>query len=208
MDSRLAPQPLVFCLLFLLFMVPCLAYNEQAPRTKAPPLTKFALQSRLSGPANANPAPLPASKPVTQLATPESVPAPASFLASPVSLTGLNTLSFTPQQMLLNRSDLFALLPSRYQIHIELTPSGPANSGNPRLSAYSNFQLSPQSSLGLSLKNLSPRLKFDRPGLQTELKFRGDGIKLNFRPTAISNQLEIDVKITDDESRLDLTYRY
>lgn len=208
MDSRLAPQPLIFCLLCLLFMAPCLAYNEHAPRTKAPPLTKFALQSRLSGSAAPNSMPLAAIKPVTRLVTPELVLTPASLLASPVSLTGLNTLSFTPQQMLLNRSDLFTLLPSRYQIHIELTPSGPPNSSNPRLSAYPSLPLSSQSSLGLSFNNFRPRLNFDRDGLKTSVKLRGDGIKLNFRPTAISTQLEIDLKITDDESRFDLTYKY
>ncbi|ART83473.1 hypothetical protein CBP31_13270 [Oceanisphaera profunda] len=107
-----------------------------------------------------------------------------------------------------SNTDLFALIPKRYQVHVELIPSGPVNEGNQRLSVYPSFQLTSQSSLGFSFNKFRPRFNIERAGLQTSLHLRGDGIKLNFRPTAISTQLEFDVKITDDESRLDLTYRY
>ena len=201
MDGRLARLQLLWCWSLFLFMAPCLAYNEHAPLKAAPPLTKYALQARLNAPVTTNQA-----EPSTSVSP--AISSSSSARASAHGLTRRNTLSFTPQYMTFNNSDLFSRLPHSYQLHIELTPSGALYGDSQRLSAYQSYQLSPQSSLGMSFKSLKPRLNFDRAGLQTSLQLRGDGIKLNFRPTAISDQLQLDVKITDDESRLDLTYKY
>ena len=122
-------------------------------------------------------------------------------------LTQLNLASFTPRHWRVNDGDLFTHPPSRYQLHIELNPRGSTDQGKQRFSAYPSLQLTPQHSLGL-FHRFSPRFNIEHLGLQTAVHFRGDGIKLNFRPTAISTRLEFDLKITDGESRLDLTYRY
>lgn len=210
MDGRLARQQLLFFLPLFMFMAPCLAFEEYS--------------SRRSSNLNALPAPsarlistIAPAPPLAAVNTqpPVSVPAvalstinPAALNLSSLNLTGLTLLSFTPQNIITNNIDLFALLPKRYQVHVELIPSGPVHEGNQRLNIYPSFQLTSQSSLGFSFNKFRPRFNIERAGLQTSLHFRGDGIKLNFRPTAISTQLEFDVKITDDESRLDLTYRY
>ncbi|WP_417618133.1 hypothetical protein [Oceanisphaera sp.] len=100
---------------------------------------------------------------------------------------------------------IFGDQPRRYDMNIELRPTP---NGMPQLHAYPSLQLTPQSSVGLSLKNLRPRFDFESGGFKTSMRLRGDGIKLNIRPADPDNRLEFDIKITDDESRLDLTYRY
>ncbi|ART79647.1 hypothetical protein [Oceanisphaera avium] len=114
--------------------------------------------------------------------------------------------SFTPKSLTFTHSNLLTRLSDRYQLNLEFSPS--EVNAKPNFNAYPSYQLSSQSSLGFSFNHFRPRFNFERAGLQTSLHFRGDGVKLNFRPTAISKQLEFDVKISDDESRLDLTYRY
>ncbi|GAA3714571.1 hypothetical protein GCM10022421_22460 [Oceanisphaera sediminis] len=96
-------------------------------------------------------------------------------------------------------------IPRRYGLDIELQST---TDGNQRLAAYPSLKLTPQSSVSLSLKNLRPRLNFEGGGFKTSLKLRGDGIKLNIRPSDPDTRLEFDIKITDDESRLDCKYRF
>lgn len=184
MDGQHARHRLFFFLPLFMFITPCLAFEEQSARSATTYPLMSASRERL-------------------ISAPTSVPAPLT-----TNLSQPYVWSFTPQTMTLNSTDFFSLVPSRYQLHVEFTPSRYLNEGNPRLSAYPSFQLTSQSSLGFSFNRFRPRFNIERAGLQTSLHFRGDGIKLNFRPTAISKQLEFDVKITDDESRFDLTYRY
>lgn len=113
-----------------------------------------------------------------------------------------------PQRMTLAYPDLFGVSLSRYEFNVELRPNGSLNGGNQRLSAYPSLKLTPQSSVGFSLKNFNPRFDIERAGFKTSLRLRGDGIKLNIRPADPNNRLEFNIKITDDESRLDVTYRY
>lgn len=201
MDGRLAGQLVIFCLLFFVGLAPSFAYNEQAPRNAAPPLTKFALQARLNTP----PPPKAQTRPATETQSPNT----SHHSASSHGFTRFKVAALLPpQHMTLNGSDLLPWLSPRYQFHLQLKPSGPIEEGNSRLGAYPSLQLTPQSSLGFSFHHFSPRLNLERAGLQSSLHFRSDGVKLNFRPTAISTQLEFDVNITDDESRFDLTYRY
>ncbi|GHA24430.1 hypothetical protein [Oceanisphaera arctica] len=95
--------------------------------------------------------------------------------------------------------------PKPYGLDIELHPTA---DGSRRLAAYPSLKLTPQSSVSLSLKNFRPRLNFERGGFKTSLRLRGDGIKLNIRPSDPEIRLEFDIKITDDESRLDCKYRF
>ncbi|MBM7455814.1 hypothetical protein HNR62_001693 [Oceanisphaera litoralis] len=95
--------------------------------------------------------------------------------------------------------------PRRYGLDIELQPTA---DGNQRLAAYPSLQLTPQSSVSLSLKSFRPRLNFERAGFKTSVRLRGDGLKLNIRPSDPDTRLEFDIKITDDESRLDCKYRF
>ena len=95
--------------------------------------------------------------------------------------------------------------PKRYGLDIELHST---TDGSQRLAAYPSLKLTPQSSVSLSLKSFRPRLNFEGGGFKTSLKLRGDGIKLNIRPSDPETRLEFDIKITDDESRLDCKYRF
>ncbi len=110
-----------------------------------------------------------------------------------------------PLRFTLPSPSIMTDLPSRYGLDIELNPTA---DGNQRLTAYPSLKLTPQSSVSLSLKNFRPRLNFERGGLKTSLRLRGDGIKLNIRPSNPETRLEFDIKITDDESRLDCKYRF
>ena len=186
MDGRIANRQLFFMLPFLLMIPPGLAFEEHASRATDYPLI-LASRERLITQPSAQQTPLKTSD---------------AHLHRPY------VWSFTPQTMSLSSTDLFSLVPSRYQLHVEFTPSSYLDEGKPRLNAYPSFQLTSQSSLGFSFNRFRPRFNIERAGLQTSLHFRGNGVKLNFRPTAISTQLEFDVKITNNESRFDLTYRY
>lgn len=119
---------------------------------------------------------------------------------TPPNLNNSQPLRFT-----LAPPAIFGDIPTRYGLNVEWQPLA---DGSPRLSAYPVLKLTPQSSVGFSLKNFRPRFDFERGGFKTSMRLRGDGIKLNIRPTDPTNRLEFDIKITDDESRLDLTYRY
>lgn len=116
-----------------------------------------------------------------------------------------NVTSTQPFRFTLAPPAIFGDIPKRYGLNVEWRPTP---DGTPRLSAYPSLKLTPQSSVGFSLKNFRPRFNFERGGFKTSMRLRGDGIKLNIRPADPNNRLEFDVKITDDESRLDLTYRY
>lgn len=116
-----------------------------------------------------------------------------------------NLSSAPPLRFTLAPPAVFGDIPNRYGINFEWQPTPDGTAG---LSAYPVLQLTPQSSVGFSLKSFRPRFDFEGGGFKTSMRLRGDGIKLNIRPADPTNRLELDIKITDDESRLDLTYRY
>ena len=196
MDGLLARQRL-FCLPFFIFVAPCLAFEEHSSRHHSAPLAELAPPASLATRLITN----------IQLQLKPAVEyvslSASAFDLTTINLTQLNLASFTPQDWREHHYNLFTPPPHRYQLHLELKLSG-SDEGKQRLSAYPSLLFTPQHALG----RFSPRFNIEPLGLQTSLHFRGDGINLNFRPTAISTRLEFDLKITDDESRLDLTYRW
>jgi hypothetical protein len=62
--------------------------------------------------------------------------------------------------------------------------------------------------VSLSIKDYRPNLNLEGDGYKTSLRLRGDGVKLSIRPRDPRNRLEVDLKITDDESSLDLRYKF
>ncbi|ATG74851.1 hypothetical protein CGX12_09705 [Zobellella denitrificans] len=106
--------------------------------------------------------------------------------------------SIDPQQLI---SDT----PKRYGLDLELREN---EDGNARLAAYPRLQLTPESSVSLSIKDYRPNLNLEGDGYKTSLRLRGDGVKLSIRPRDPRNRLEVDLKITDDESSLDLRYKF
>ncbi|PSJ46205.1 hypothetical protein C7H85_06055 [Zobellella endophytica] len=105
----------------------------------------------------------------------------------------------------LNPPSMIGEQPRRYGLDIELREN---EEGRARLAAYPRLQLTPQSSVSLSLKDYRPNLNFDGRRYKASLRLRGDGVKLSIRPTDPRNRLEIDLKVTDDESGLDLRYKF
>ncbi|WP_445397230.1 hypothetical protein [Zobellella sp. An-6] len=110
-------------------------------------------------------------------------------------------LRFTidPQQLI---SDI----PKRYGLDIELQEN--TDGRRNRFAAAPRLQLTPESSVSLSLKDYRPNLNLDGDGYRTSLRLRGDGVKLRIRPKDPRNRLEVDIKVTDDESSLDLRYKF
>lgn len=133
-----------------------------------------------------------------------STPSPAYEQPSPSYQQATATYQ-QPLRFTLAPPSIISDIPKRYGLDIELHS---APDGNQRLAAYPSLKLTPQSSVSLSLKSLRPRLNFEGGGFKTSLKFRGDGIKLNIRPSDPETRLEFDIKITKDESRLDCKYRF
>lgn len=110
-----------------------------------------------------------------------------------------------PLRFTLTPPSIISDTPKRYGLDIELHST---TDGNQRLAAYPSLKLTPQSSVSLSLQSFRPRLNFEGGGFKTALKLRGDGFKLNIRPSDPETRLEFDIKITKDESRLDCRYRF
>lgn len=133
-----------------------------------------------------------------------STPSPAYEQPSP-SYQQATTTYQQPLHFTLTPFNINSDIPKRYGLDIELDST---TDGNRRLAAYPSLKLTPQSSVSLSLQSFRPRLNFEGGGFKTSLKLRGDGIKLNIRPSDPETRLEFDIKITDDESRLDCKYRF
>ncbi|MBL1378322.1 hypothetical protein [Zobellella iuensis] len=122
------------------------------------------------------------------------------FLFLPLQ-TQAQELRFTidPQQLISDSPK------KRYGLDIELREN---EDGNARLTAYPRLQLSTESSVSLSMKDYRPNLNLDGGGYKASLRLRGDGVRLNIRPRDPRNHLEMDIKVTDDESSLDLRYKF
>ena len=80
--------------------------------------------------------------------------------------------------------------------------------GNQQVTAYQKLHLTAEKSVSLSFEHHKPRIKFKAAGMNTAIKLRGDGVKLQFNPVDKSIPLQIELKVTDDESSLRLDYRF
>ncbi|GAA3536314.1 hypothetical protein GCM10022394_14910 [Zobellella aerophila] len=105
----------------------------------------------------------------------------------------------------LDPRNLISESPARYGMDIELQEN---QEGANRVRAFPRLQLTPQSSVSLSIKNYRPNLNVDGRRYKSSLRLRGDGVKVRIRPTDPKNNLEIDIKVTDDESLLGLRYKF
>ncbi|WP_116472355.1 hypothetical protein [Zobellella maritima] len=105
----------------------------------------------------------------------------------------------------LDPRNLISESPTRYGVDIELQGD---QEGASRVNAFPRLQLTPQSSVSLSIKNYRPNLNVEGRRYKSSLRLRGDGVKVRIRPVDPQNQLEIDIKVTDDESSLGLRYKF
>ncbi|WP_042010657.1 hypothetical protein [Aeromonas fluvialis] len=103
--------------------------------------------------------------------------------------------------------DTNALLkaPKPLSFGIEVTTD---NFGNQKLTSYQQLNLTPEKRVSLSVDRFRPKVKFKAGGMNTALRLRGDGIKLQFNPVDKTIPLQIEIKVTDDESSLRLDYRF
>lgn len=82
------------------------------------------------------------------------------------------------------------------------------NYGNQKVTSYQQLNLTPEKSVSLSFDRYKPRVKFRTGSMNTAIKLRGDGIKMQFNPVDKTIPLQIELKVTDDESSLRLDYRF
>ncbi|MFM5341957.1 hypothetical protein ACEUA8_14560 [Aeromonas veronii] len=82
------------------------------------------------------------------------------------------------------------------------------NFGNQTITSYPQLNLTPEKSISLSIERFRPKVKFKAGGLHTAIRLRGDGIKMQFNPVDKTIPLQIEIKVTDDESSLRLDYRF
>jgi len=80
--------------------------------------------------------------------------------------------------------------------------------GNQKVTSYPQLNLTPEKSVSLSVERFRPKVKFKAGGMHTALRLRGDGIKMQFNPVDKSIPLQIEIKVTDDESSLRFDYRF
>ncbi|EKP0308064.1 hypothetical protein JGK42_001889 [Aeromonas veronii] len=95
--------------------------------------------------------------------------------------------------------------PKPLSLGIEVTTD---NFGNQQVTSYQQLNLTLEKSVSLSVDRFRPKVKFKTGGMNTALRLRGDGIKLQFNPTDKTIPLQIEIKMTDDESSLRLDYRF
>lgn len=104
----------------------------------------------------------------------------------------------------LNTNDLLKA-PTPLSFNIEVSTD---NFGNQKVTSYPQLNLTPEKSVSLSIERFRPKVKFKAGGMDTAVRLRGDGIKMQFKPADKSIPLQIEIKITDDESSLRLDYRF
>ncbi|MCF3096101.1 hypothetical protein EHZ86_01915 [Aeromonas australiensis] len=82
------------------------------------------------------------------------------------------------------------------------------NLGNQKISSYQQLNLKSEKRVSLSYEQHRPNIKFRTGEINTALKLRGDGLKMQFNPVDKTIPLQIEIKVTDDESSLRLDYRF
>lgn len=80
--------------------------------------------------------------------------------------------------------------------------------GNQKITSYPQLNLAPEKSVSLSVERFRPKVKFKAGGMHTSVRLRGDGLKMQFSPLDKAIPLQIELKLTDDESSLRLDYRF
>ncbi|TNJ20730.1 hypothetical protein CF111_14870 [Aeromonas sobria] len=80
--------------------------------------------------------------------------------------------------------------------------------GNQKITSYPQLNLTPEKSVSLSVERFRPKVKFKAGGMHTSVRLRGDGLKMQFSPLDKTIPLQIELKLTDDESSLRLDYRF
>ncbi|KUE79817.1 hypothetical protein [Aeromonas schubertii] len=82
------------------------------------------------------------------------------------------------------------------------------DSGEATLAPYHRLNLTPDKRVSVGFENLRPRVKFRAGTMDTAVKLRGDGIKVQLTPSDKTIPMQIELKITDDESSLKFDYRF
>jgi len=95
--------------------------------------------------------------------------------------------------------------PKPLSFGIEVTTD---NFGNQKVTSYQQLNLTPEKSVSLSFERYKPRVKFKAGSMHTAIKLRGDGVKMQFNPVDKTIPLQIEIKVTDDESSLRVDYRF
>ncbi|XEI32043.1 hypothetical protein NMD14_14935 [Aeromonas veronii] len=95
--------------------------------------------------------------------------------------------------------------PKPLSFGIEVTTD---NFGNQKVTSYQQLNLTPEKSVSLSFDRYKPRVKFKAGSMNTAIKLRGDGVKMQFNPVDKTIPLQIEIKVTDDESSLRVDYRF
>ncbi|MGL4932141.1 MAG: hypothetical protein ACRC4P_02210, partial [Aeromonas sp.] len=71
------------------------------------------------------------------------------------------------------------------------------NFGNQKVTSYPQLNLTPEKSVSLSVERFRPKVKFKAGGMQTSVRLRGDGLKMQFNPVDKTIPLQIELKLTD-----------
>lgn len=95
--------------------------------------------------------------------------------------------------------------PKPLSFGIEVTTD---NYGNQQITSYPQLNLTPEKSVSLSFERYKPKVKFRTGTINTAIKLRGNGVKLQLNPVDKSIPLEIELKVTNDESSLRVDYRF
>lgn len=94
---------------------------------------------------------------------------------------------------------------SPYSLGIRVQDDG---NGNPVTSSYHQLNLIPQKGLSLSFEKQRPKINVRSGSVNTAIKLRGDGVKLQFNPVDKTIPLQVELKVTNDESSLNFGYRF
>lgn len=113
----------------------------------------------------------------------------------------------TPTQTWQSSLDTNDLLkaPRPLSFGVEITTD---NLGNQTITHYQKLNLTPEKSVSLAFENYKPKIKFKAGGMNTAVKLRGDGVKVQFNPTDKTIPLQVELKVTDDESSLRFDYKF
>ncbi|WP_411663735.1 hypothetical protein [Aeromonas jandaei] len=95
--------------------------------------------------------------------------------------------------------------PKPLSFGIEVTTD---NYGNQQITSYPQLNLTPEKSVSLSFERYKPKVKFRTGTMNTAIKLRSNGVKLQLNPVDKSIPLEIELKVTNDESSLRVDYRF
>lgn len=82
------------------------------------------------------------------------------------------------------------------------------SNGTRSITPYQKLNLTAEKSVTLSFEKQKPRIKFNVSGINTAVKLRGDGVKMQFNPSDKTIPLQVELKLTDDESMMRVDYRF